>query len=320
MINPTLERIARKYDPKIQKALLQAFAQIKDLNTQKKVAETLVSGGIEAVMQLIAPETPIIIGKQIRDELDDAIIESGRASIAVLPKGAVLEEGFRFASTNPRTAAFINQYELNLISEVSNETLAAVRQGLADDIITGRNPIDTAREFRKNIGLTQSQERAVRNYRKYLETGDNQALHRKLRDRRFDRTIRSAQANDRPLSKRQIDKFTDRYRQKTIKYRAEVIGRTESLRATSIGNQEAIDQMVAEGAVDPDTRKFWSPSRDERVRAWHLRIPELNPDGVPLTGTFVTPLGPMRYPRDPAGSAKNTIQCRCGVLYRVVKT
>lgn len=318
-LDPRLNRIARKFEPRIRDELIKAFKQIRNLVSDQQVVDTLLSGGIEATMSLIDDQTYSLIRQSITDELDDAITASGRASITLLPEEAVLDTAFRFSMVNPRTAAFVQQYELNLIREVSSETIAAVRQGLADDIVTGRNPVATARDFRANIGLTTRQEKAVRNYRKYLEDLDTTALKRKLRDKRFDSTIRRAIRDDKPLSQSQINRMTDRYREKAILRRTQTIARTESLRATSIGNQEALDQMVSEGAVDPNTRKFWVPARDARVRDAHERIPMMNPEGVPLDGLFTTPLGPLKYPRDPAGSAANTIQCRCALIYRIHK-
>lgn len=312
-----LDRIARKFEPRIRDSLLRAFAEIKNLNTIAEIETALTTGGIEAAMGLINQQTPAIIGREIIDDLDGAIVESGRASITVLPPDGVIDPNFRFSILNPKTAAFVQQYEFNLIREISGETLQAVRNSVFDGVITGQNPRETARDFRRTIGLTSQQERAVRNYRSYLENLDSQALRRELRDKRFDSTIRRAIDNNDPLSKEQVDRMTGRYREKSIRYRSEVIARTESMRATSIGNQEAMDQMVEQGAVDPNMRKFWVISPDERVRSAHTKIGSMNPEGVEVSGTFITPLGPLRFPRDPSGTAKNTIQCRCAVVYRM---
>ena len=54
------------------------------------------------------------------------------------------------------------------------------------------------------------------------------ALTYDLRDHRFDATIRRAQREVVPLSQDRIEKMLGRYRERFIKYRAEVIARTES--------------------------------------------------------------------------------------------
>lgn len=316
-MTPEMKKIAKRFEPRMRDSLLKAFAEIGDTVTAKQVETALRTGGVEAVMSLVDRSTSPIIARNLVDDLDDAITEGGRASIAVVPQGAVTDPSFRFSIVNPRTAAFVQRYEMNLIQQISSETLSGIRSAISADIISGRNPISTAREFRSNIGLTARQEQAVRNYRKALEEGDTTALSRKLRDRRFDKPIRRKMAAGEKISGKDIDRYTQRYKERYIKYRSEVIARTESMRAVSVGNQEAMDQMVDEGVVDPNLRKFWVPARDDRVRNAHVRIPGLNPDGVEVNAMFQTPLGPLKYPRDPAGTAENTIQCRCAVVYRM---
>lgn len=312
-------RIAKRYEPRIRNGLIKAWNSIRNKQSLRQIEEALRTGGVDAVMRIL-DDTPKMISAGIRNELDDAIRDSGRAAISVVPKSAIIEETFRFSTTNTLSVEAIRNYELNLIQQVSSETIQAVRNGVHADIISGRNPIDTARNFRENIGLTQRQERAVRNYQRALEELDTAALDRRLRDRRFDGKVSRAIQDGRPLNKKDVDRLTKRYRERYIKYRAEVIARTESLRAVSMGQQEAMNQALQSGAIDGTSlRKYWVTARDERVRNSHSLIPDLNPDGVPVDGSFTTPLGPLRYPRDPMGSAANTIQCRCAVVYRMKK-
>lgn len=318
MANNRLTELAIRFGPRIRDALLAAFEQLRKSISVAEIVRQLESRGIEGVMSLLDNmESTIAIN--VSDELEAAIMGSGRMSIELMPKQAVIGP-FNYRIVNPATAAFIRSYELNLIQQISNDTREAIRRGLQADIISGRNPRDTARIFRGNIGLTARQEQAVRNYREYLETLDRQALQRALRDRRFDRTILRAIETGSPLTKDQIDRMVQRYRERFIKYRSEVIARTESLRAVSIGNQAAIEQMLQQGSVDDQrVRRFWVFTKDERTRAAHRRIPSMNPEGVRLDEPFLTPLGSLMFPRDPNGTAANTIQCRCTVAYRLIE-
>ena len=306
-------------EARIRKGLIEAFNKIRNQATLKELEEAIRSGGVEGIMRYM-DRSPQLISANIRSEINDAIRDSGRASISLIPKGAIVEEAFRFSTTNPYSVEAIRRYELNLIQQISNETRNAVRRGVEADIIAGRNPIDTARTFRENIGLTTRQEQAVRNYQRALEDLDTTALNRELRDKRFDSRVMRRIKEERPFTKKEVEKMTRRYREKYIKYRSQVIARTESLRAVSIGNHEAVNQMVQEGAIDKTrVRKFWVTARDEKVRASHSFIPDLNRSGVELDAPFNTPLGALRFPRDPWGSAANTVQCRCSVVYRPVK-
>ena len=44
--------------------------------------------------------------------------------------------------------------------------------------------------------------------------------------------------------------MVERYRERYVKYRAEVIGRTEALRAVHAGNYEGYLQAIDEGAIN----------------------------------------------------------------------
>lgn len=119
----------------------------------------------------------------------------------------------------------------------------------------------------RSIGLTLRQLEAVANYRRALEQGSMDALTRELRDRRFDRTVRRAMADDRPLSRDQIERMVARYRQRFIGYRAEAIARTEALRAVHEGADEAYRQASERGDLDASAL----------VCTWHHHAPQANP-------------------------------------------
>ena len=157
------------------------------------------------------------------------------------------------------------------------------------------------------------------NYRRLLgrvSEGDSEALTRQLRDRRFDPTVRRAVAAREPLSQAQIDRMVERYRARYVKYRAEVIGRTEALRAVHAGNDEAYRQAIDGGAIDLDElQRTWVTARDERVRPTH-RVAGGQVRGI--NEPFIVGGAQLRYPGDPRGPAKETIQCRCALTTRFV--
>ena len=202
---------------------------------------------------------------------------------------------------------------------ITEETREAIQQHLIHAVQTGQNPRTTARRLKETLGLTRRQEQAIRNYRTALENLETNALYRSLRDKRFDKTIRSAIKTNRPLTQTQINRMVERYRSKSLAYRAEMIARTESLRASSVGNRASITQMMNEGAIDPgNVRRQWVYTHDKRTRSHHRSIPSLNEGGVAMDGAYVTEMGPLAFPRDPAGSASNTINCRCTERYFAV--
>jgi hypothetical protein len=311
-------KIAERFEPRIRNALLRSFDAMRGKISVAEIVRQLESRGVEGVMSLMDRFDGEL--GAVQEEVRQALRTSGRATLGVMPRGAILNPSFTFDTLNPNTVDFIRNYELNLIRQISENTKKAVRQGLRRDIVSGQNPRATARTFRANIGLTAKQEMAVYNYRQALENLDSQALKRALRDRRFDAALQRAINSEKQLSRDQVNAMVDRYRQRYIKYRSEVIGRTESLRATTVGQHAAIQQLVSSGSIDQQrVRRFWIPTRDNRTRNEHFAIPQMNQEGVGLNDSYITPLGPLRYPRDPAGRPENTIQCRCSERFRMVE-
>ncbi len=307
-----LENIASRFEPKIHAALLRAFEAIKSEITLTQIETALRTGGITAVNNILNDlQIEGIIEKEILDDLNASIMASGRL---IIPVGTV----YVYNVFNPVTAEYIRNYELNLIRLIGSNTREAIRNSIEADIIAGNNPISTARTFRDTIGLTPKQELAVRNYKKALMDLDSKSLNRRLRDKRFDLTVANAIRDKQKLSRSQIDNMVNRYRQRYVSYRAQTIARTESMRAVAVGEYTSGVQAVYDGAIERENiRRFWVYTKDKRTRNAHRLIPGLNPEGVEVDQPFKTPLGPLLYPRDPNGSAENTIDCRCIVIYKI---
>jgi hypothetical protein len=312
--------IAVRFEPRIASALLSAFAEIKDTVKITELTTLINQGGITAAYNYLNElQIEGIIEKHFVDDLNSAIVDSGRMTVSAIPSGATTGVPFRYNILNPATAEYIRTYELNLIQRIGANTREGIRQAIQADAIAGVNPISTARTFRDTIGLTPNQEQAVANFKTGLEDLDRRVLDRRLRDKRFDPTIRTAIENGTPLRRDQIEKMVARYRERFVQYRATTIARTEAMRATSIGSYTSIVQAAAEGSIDGERlRRFWVYSRGPRTRPAHRAIPSLNPGGVEIDQPFVTPLGPLMFPRDPNGTAENTINCRCTVVYKLL--
>jgi uncharacterized protein with gpF-like domain len=100
-----------------------------------------------------------------------------------------------------------------------------------------------------------------------------------------------------------------------IEARANVIARTEIVRAANVGHS------VAAKSFPYEVNKKWSAAKDHRVRHSHVFI---NGHMVDENDYFEVPVykgdkkigtEPMLYPGDANASAGNTINCRCRVLY-----
>lgn len=220
-----------------------------------------------------------------------------------------------FDQANTRAVQQMQQNQLRLIREFTEQQRRATNQALSRGMQEGLNPREQARAFRDSLGLTAKQEEWVNNYRKNLDTLDRRALNRVLRDRRADGAIQRAIEAGKPLPQDRIDKLVEKYRERMLKYRSEVIARTESLRSTHAGVREMYDQAIEAGELDPrQIVHIWNTAGDERVRDFpkaqtsHVTMHnQERPHGVP----FTSGAGNQAFDPGTFGAAVDDIQCRC---------
>lgn len=87
-------------------------------------------------------------------------------------------------------------------------------------------------------------------------------------------------------------------------HRREYIARTETIRASNYGSFETYKAWGAEG-------KEWLSTPDNRTRDTHV---EVNGQKRKIDEPFDVGGEKLMYPADPAGSAKEVLQCRCTTL------
>jgi hypothetical protein len=303
-----IEAILNRQERLFRQSFETAISNIKDANTLSILADLLEQGRFEeAIIALDAAAVALggVYGA--------AVSEAARDTARFLSE--VLTVSVSFDQTNIRAVQAIQRNSLRLIREFSSEQRLVLRQALQDGITRGLNPIDQARNFRSSVGLTQRQLRSVENYRALLTTSrldglpSTQALNRALRDGRFDRTIRSAIQNENPLRPEQVERIVNRYKERLIKHRAEVIGRTEALRSAHEGTEEMYRQAIDTGQINPEQlRRKWVTAGDERVRTSHSK---LNGQVKGIDEPWEADSGTLRFPGDPLAPASETIQCRC---------
>lgn len=310
-IDDTVDRILRQLDTAEQRfrvAVVNALTAAREApGTFDQLVSLLEQGRIDEAIDLAARAGAI----QVSEEYAATYVLSGKQTSAVIEDSLRVVIGFD--QVNYRAVAHMQQERFQWIQDFTREQREATRLALTDGIQRGINPRAQARLFRSSIGLTAFQERAVQNYQALLErtsAGDAAALTRELRDRRFDSTVRSAASAREPLSQEQINRMVTRYRERYVKYRSEVIARTEALKAVHSGNREAFLQAAAEGVLDPhELVRQWNTRLDGRERDDHRVAHEQQVRG--LEEPFVVGGESLMHPGDPRASAKQVAQCRC---------
>jgi len=292
----------------------------------KELSERIESGDIDGV--LIALGITEAVFSPIEQAIQNAYRkggDTGAKQVGRIPDPAG-EVSFMFAFNvrNTRAEQWLRENSSSLIVEITQDQKEMVRQRLTASLSEGINPRQSALELvgRKNlvtgrreggfIGMTSRQSQWVSNARAELEELNPNYLTRKLRDRRFDRSVRKAIASGRPLTRGVIDRMVTALESRTVKYRGDVIARTESIDALRAGHHESLRQATEAGDVaEGDVTREWDSSGDDgRTRPTHLRA-----DGQKRQGNAPFDVGgyQLRYPGDSSlgAPAEELVMCRC---------
>jgi hypothetical protein len=96
-------------------------------------------------------------------------------------------------------------------------------------------------------------------------------------------------------------------------WRADVIARTETHAAAQFVSDFVARQIASEVGVQLE--KAWVPVFDDRTREAHAGMD--SEDWIHMDAAFLVGGERLQYPGDPAGSAENTVNCRCQLVKRV---
>lgn len=278
----------------------------------QRIIELLESNRIEDALEIV--DSYIVSFSNVLPEIQNTVGVAAATELArEIPDTLI---AFGFDPSNPRAARLIRSSRLALIAELVPEQRASIRQAIARGFEEGTGTTSIARSFRRAIGLTREQEGWVASYERRIRNLDGRALSMALRDRRHDRSVRRAINGGKPLTERQIQTMTDRYRLRALMYRSDNIARTEALRATSQAREEALQQMIEATGIDPDrVVRIWNATNDRRTRDAHETM-----DGqtAGVDQPFTDGDGhQLKWPGDPSAPAKTTINCRCAVTFNI---
>ena len=325
MASVNLNRISKEEEAAFRKAFSESVANIKNGAVIKELVDRIAVGDIDGVL------TAMGINESSFNSIEQAIQnayrkggDTGAKQVGRIPDPAG-EVSFMFAFNvrNPRAEQWLRENSSSLIVEITQDQKEMVRQRLTASLSEGINPRQSALELvgRKNlvtgrreggiVGMTSRQSQWVSNARAELEELNPNYLTRKLRDRRFDRSVRKAIASGRPLTKANIDRMVTSLQSRTVKYRGDVIARTESIDALRAGHHESLRQATEAGDVaEGDVTREWDSSGDARTRETHVRA-----DGQKRQGNAPFDVGgyQLRYPGDSSlgAPAREVVQCRC---------
>lgn len=307
-----LTRLISALEPRFQQRFLEVVKTIRDSSTLADLQALILAGNVEEALV-----TAEIAALRLSNMFGDAFVLTGHNTARMLENS--LDVIVNFDQVNTRALDVMTRNQLRLVREFVDEQRAATRVALLDGIERGANPREMARAFRDSIGLTAKQQQYVLNYRDQLQRLDSNALQRALRDRRSDPTVLRAIRDGKALTPKQIEMMVGRYHARWLKYRSEVIARTEALKSVHAGNHEMYRQAVDSGTLVADElKRTWDTSEDGRERDHHGSM-----DGqvVGLFEPFTSGLGNQTLEGPGSfGIAEEDIQCRCAVTTRFTDT
>lgn len=316
IIEDTQSRILRllsSAERRIQNTFIQSISDIRKEVKLSELADLIESGDIQTALDMLS-ELTTVTGQHVSVASVESFNDAGESTTQFISNS--LERQISFDMANPRAVGMLRNAEFKIVEVYRYEQMEAIRLALIDGMRRQLNPRAQAIRVRDSIGLTAHQTRAVTNFRDMLETNPIEALSRRLRDRRFDRTLIRIDEQGGALTERQIDRMVGRYHDRYVKYRSEVIARTEALRAVNEANNEAFAQAVENGELQRnEIERKWDSSLDDRVRDSHS---DMHGQTVGIGEPFISGLGnALMYPGDPGAPAEDIIQCRCVVTTRI---
>lgn len=338
-----IEALAEKLEPALARAVRDLIKDHVASVNLDDLEEALKQGQTWRIIDIIGDVDPVKAAA-VREQLQNAVWAGGALAVQ---SPALREARFAFQRLNPVLISWLESYSLNLIRDIQEGTRAAVRTALVEGMRAGRGSIDQARQIKQAVGLTATQAKSVQNYRRELENyhkkrsakrwglGNERSRQsglevlrvdaktgkpvdgievRRLRDQRYDATLKRAMETGVPLKPEQIDKMVDRYQERLVQNRARTIARSESIRALNVGVAEAWRQAIEERKVSGDlVRKRWIISRDERLCPRCSAIAKAQPKrGIPLHAKFDNPKGLAPVSQPPEHPS-----CRCVLQIRL---
>lgn len=183
-----------------------------------------------------------------------------------MPKGQLHRSVF--AGEAREAAEVASAKAARLVTAISKETEENLRNLITTAIRQGMPVYDAARAIRGMIGLNQRQGQAVMNYRsRLIEMGT-------------------------PIAR--VDRLVQRYADKQLRQRAEMIARTEIMGALNEGQLQSWKRAKKDGLLGRNPKKEWSTTDQACPRCASMEGKQ-----VPLEGSFGEPDPPL-HPR-----------CRC---------
>jgi len=266
--------------PTMTAKIMRAFEIMRTSLSDGEILGLLKQGHAAELIALRLTEQPWFNNAMtsVTTATQDMALRASRQYQTMLPKAGAASLGVAGAIgidlSNPLVYKAMTKLKsaatVNLAQSTANTLTQTVQSGLSRGLGSKR----IAKELRSVIGLSPSQAQAVANFENMLRNGDRAALTRKLRNHRFDGTLRKTLGKGgKGLTPDQITKMSEAYRKRMISFNAHQQARTLANDAMRSGQRMVWEDAIARGMANTaDLYKQRVSMRDGKVRTEHVLI------------------------------------------------
>ena len=239
--DPTISHALTASERRVMKILGAAMQKVRagTAANEDQIIDALRHLPVGKVVDLVPDQPWFDAQGEIEDELVKELVASGQRTGSSFPKIRKEVLTYRFDADRPEAAAWAKKESAKLVTEIIEDQRNTIRDFVSASQMGEFTVTQVARNVRDIVGLTTQQSGWVDNFR-------NRAISDRMAN---GETFEQASAR--------AAKETERYQQRIHRYRSETIARTEILRASSEGRNQAWQQGLADGYIDPDSQKQW---------------------------------------------------------------
>lgn len=234
---PDTTRLALKLSDEMAAEIVAAFDAVRNSIDIRALSAAFETGDINLALKIIEDAQIADSLEPARQILREALVVVGEAAAEEL--SAYVNFQIAFELTNPEAVAFLEAFGAEMVTNVTDETMAAVHEILRQAYEEGITGDEAARRIVKEIGLTARDEKQLAKFKDQMRKAG--------------------------LTEAEIEVEVAKFTKAKIRFRAQVIADNELVHAGNKGQEVLWEQAQAKGAIPSDAKREWIVTPDDRL-------------------------------------------------------